>query len=83
MQQLLVFEELWHVELITELCLCSVLTVTSNQHSFNSRDTSYHLYNISSYIFSVLCVQEEICYPVPAEESPVNSSWNSVPRNDM
>jgi len=28
-------------------------------------------------------MQEEICHPIPAEESPVNSSWNSVPRNDM
>jgi len=27
-------------------------------------------------------MQEEICHPIPSEESHVNSMWNSVPIND-
>jgi hypothetical protein len=30
----------------------------------------------------VLFGQQGICHPIPSEESPVNSSWNSVPIND-
>ena len=44
------------MDLVTKLCLCSVLTVASNQHSFNSRDT-----HIRYIIFVFIYFQCFVC----------------------